>query len=120
MKNKKELSIEDREAASKKLEELAKSLADKKRNDRVLPIHLFSCDACKGIDAMQFDDFKKHLADEHNIITEEDLTGTKKMAFHMDMTDSFSSTYNWTLNNGFTFQEYYEGERDKNDIFRVL
>lgn len=91
----------------------------KKTEEKKLPIHLFSCDACKDKDAMGFKEFKEHLLQVHAIDSER-LQGKKQMVMHMDFDDSFSSTYNWTLDNAFTFQEYYEGERAKDDLMRKM
>lgn len=91
----------------------------KQTEQKKLPIHLFSCNACKDREAMEFKEFKEHLVTVHEI-PEDGLKGSKSMVMHMDFDDSFSSTYNWTLDNGFTFQEYYEGERAQDDLMRKM
>lgn len=78
-------------------------------------IHLFKC-SCENQTEMSFADFKKHLADAHGLINETDLQGKKSMMCHMDMAKSYSSTYKWTLDSGFTFTEYYEASRSKSDL----
>ncbi len=78
-------------------------------------IHLFKC-SCEDQSEMSFVDFKQHLAEKHNIKTDDELKGNRQMMCHMDMKKSYSSTYKWTLNNGFTFTEYFENSRSKSDI----
>lgn len=91
----------------------------KQPEQKKLPIHLFSCNDCKDKGDMEFKEFKEHLLNTHSI-SDEGLQGTKQMMMHLDFADSFSSTYEWTLESGLKFQEYYEGERAQDDLMRKM
>lgn len=78
-------------------------------------VHAFRC-SCENHNDMQFEDFKKHLADAHGLKSNDELSGKREMMSHVDGARWYSSTYKWTLKNGLTFTEYFESSRSKSDL----
>jgi hypothetical protein len=83
------------------------------------PVNVFQCGCkdCEKIEAMPFNDFKKHLLDVHKLNSDQ-MKGKKQMTMHMDGSYWFSYNYTWTLESGLVFHQYIRMARDKNDLMR--
>lgn len=84
------------------------------------PINDFTCEhpQCAQVDTMNFEGFKKHIAEVHGLTSKEDLSGSKAMLMHMDGDYWFSSHYRWTLKSGLQFSQFTKMARDKHDLMR--
>lgn len=100
--------------ATKKIK---KAYEDEENELRKNPINVFRCDVCKELPDMKFEYFKEHLSSVHKLNPDQ-LKGTKQMTMHIDFANSYSSTYEWTLESGLKFHQYCENARDKNDPMR--
>lgn len=81
------------------------------------PIHLFRCGECKEANEMEFKEFKEHLLSVHTLKADQ-LKGKKQMVLHMDGAQWYSSTYEWTLEVGLKFTEFFQKARAKDDPMR--
>ena len=77
---------------------------------RTNPINVFRCGVCKDAEDMPFKEFQKHLFEVHKL-NKDHLSGKKQMMMHIDYAQSFSSTYECTLESGLKFHQYCEKMR---------
>lgn len=84
------------------------------------PINVFTCLDCVNSKGLEFTEFKTHLKSVHKINTDDrdQLKGNRKMLMHLDGDYWFSSSYEWTLENGLKFSQYCENAREKDDPMR--
>jgi hypothetical protein len=83
------------------------------------PVNVFQCGHpdCQKLDSMNFAAFKNHCAEVHNLSADQ-LKGKKQMMMHMDGTQWYSSTYEWTLEGGLKFHQFCKNARAKDDPMR--
>lgn len=73
--------------------------------------NVFTC-SCDESKTFERTEFLKHLGEVHGI-KKENVKGRKEMLMHMDGPKFYSSTYAWTLENGFKFTEFFESTRNR-------
>lgn len=86
----------------------AEAAAQLKKN----PVNNFICTTCEKSQVMTFDEFAKHALEVHKL----EIKGAKakkQMIAHMDGDYWFSSTYEWTLEQGLKFTQYTMLARSK-------
>lgn len=67
----------------------------KPKTDPVEPSNVWTC-SCAPEQAMSASEFRQHLWEVHGI-PPADHRGTRQMRMHMDMADSYTSVYDWTI-----------------------
>jgi len=78
---------------SKKQDDIKKEWEELKNH----PMIVYRCDSCKMKEAIEFNDFKKHLQEEHGIDTTKSLQVRKKLVLHMDGDYWFRRVYDCTI-----------------------